>query len=376
MDTPRQRRFLLGLVLAFGTLSLLILLPYLQYVLAAFLLGYALKPLHRRLEPRVGRRVGAAALILATVFAVLLPVAVLVQVALTGARRAFENFDRYLSGIDRLPLVGDAGARLSELLASFRNGGSGSLPFDSIVDVLGGVTDAVIGLTVLLFVLYYLLTSGDALVAWLRQVTPLPDPVQDELYARVDRLTWAALVVNVAVAGVQGVLTGIGLWAVGFPNPALWTVMTVLLSLLPLVGASVVWAPAAVYLLFVEEPAGGVALAVYGGLVVSLSDNYLRPVLGGHEARLNPGLFVVGIFGGTATLGFVGIFYGPIVLGTLKALVEVYTREERGWERASDGDEETEWVRTSKDEREGEVETPSPESRGIEQPEESGQPSE
>ncbi|MFC4357497.1 AI-2E family transporter [Halobium salinum] len=326
MDLGRQRTFLLALLLVFGVLSALLVLPYLQYVLAALLLGYALHPLHRRLEPRVGSRVAAGVLIAATVFAVLFPIAILAQVALSGARSVFETITAYLEQGELVRWLEEMGVQVPDLVEMIGNGGS--LPVGGLVGVLGGLTNAAVGLTVLVFVLYYLLTTGDALMAWLRRVTPLTPAVQDELYARVDRLTWAALVVNVVVAGVQGVLTGIGLWAVGFPNPAFWTVMTTLLALLPLIGASVVWAPAAVYLLFVSDPLHGVALAAYGALVVSLSDNYLRPVLGGHEARLNPGLFVLGIFGGTAALGFVGIFYGPIVLGALKALVEVYTREE------------------------------------------------
>lgn len=326
MDPGRERRFLLLLVAAFALLALFVVAPFAQYVLAALLLGYVLKPVHRRVEPRLGTRVGAAALILATLFVVLLPLALLVQVAMSGAQSMFETVDAFVAESNLVPTLADAGIQVPDLLDSI--GGNGSLPIGGLVELLGGVTDALIGLTVALFVLYYLLTTGDELVAWLRAVTPLSPAVQDELYDRVDRITWAALVVNVVVAVVQGVLTGAGFFAVGLPNPVFWTVMTTLLALLPLIGASVVWAPAAVYLLFVGQPLRAAALAAYGALIVSLSDNYLRPVLGGHEAKLNPGLFVVGVFGGAATLGFVGIFYGPVVLGTLKALVEVYARED------------------------------------------------
>ncbi|MFC6725729.1 AI-2E family transporter, partial [Halobium palmae] len=249
MNTVRERRFLLLLVAVFALWSLFLVAPYLQYVLAALLLGYVLEPLHRRLEPRLGPRISAAGLILATVFAVLLPVAVLVQVALSGAQSVFEAVEGFLADSEIVRILSDAGVNLPDLLD--RLGGDGSLPIGDIVGLLGGLTDVLVGLTVLLFVIYYLLTNGDDLARWFRSVTPLSPAVQDELYTRVDRIVWAALVVNVVVAAVQGVLTGLGFWGVGLPNPVFWTVMTTLLALLPLIGASVVWAPAAVYLLFV-----------------------------------------------------------------------------------------------------------------------------
>ena len=323
----RNRAFFLFLVAIVATLSLFVALPYLQYVLLGVLLAYVLHPLHRRLAPRVGPRVSAGLLIVATVFAVLLPLFVLLSVVL-GQALAVVNAIR--SGQLQVDIVEayiqtyfGVSVDVGELLRSLTANGRDAL-FDGVLDLFGGLSNAAIGIAVLLFVLYYLLKDGHRLVAWLRAATPLPDDVQDDLFVHLDRLMWAVLVGNVLVALVQGVLTGLGFLVVGLPSVVFWTVMTTALSLLPLIGASVVWIPAAGYLLLVGDVAGGVFLVVYGTLVVSLSDNYLRPLIGGHEAHLNPGLFIVGIFGGIGAFGFVGLFYGPIVLGALKALVDIY----------------------------------------------------
>ncbi|WP_224332621.1 AI-2E family transporter [Haloprofundus halobius] len=321
----RDRLFLLLAIGLVGALSAFLLFSFLQYVLAAVLLAYVLKPLHRRLEPRVGARVAAAALIVVSTLAVLLPVVLVVQVVLGEARTVVTAVRELLSRSTAFEELVPANLSVEALFGSAQ--GSGSSLVDSVVDIFGGLSNAVIGLTVLLFLLYYLLTDGTALVTWIRRAVPLPTPIQDELHARIDRLMWAVLVGNVLVALVQGVLTGIGFAIVGFPSAVFWTVVTILLSLLPLIGASVVWFPASVYLALTGQYVSAVFLFVYGAVVVSLSDNYLRPVIGGREARLNPGLFVVGIFGGVAALGFMGIFFGPIILGVLKALVEVYVRE-------------------------------------------------
>ena len=331
----RNRSFLLLLIAVFLVFGSLLVLPLLQYVLVGVLLAYVLFPIHRRLEPVVGERLSAGGLILATVFAVLAPIAVLLDVVvnqgleLARAIRAGElNVDIVESYLDSTFGVDvDLANVFTSLLRNVQSGLVGNA-----IELFGGVTNAVIGLTVVLFVLYYLLKDGADLVAWFEDAAPIDPAVYDELVDRVDRIMWAVFVVNVLIAVVQGVLTGIGFAIVGLPSVVFWTVMTAVLALLPLIGASVVWVPAAVYLAVTGQAAAAAFLFVYGSAVVSLSDNYLRPVAGGHEAGLNPGLFIVGIFGGVAAIGFMGLFFGPLVLGVLKALIDVSDRvfDERG----------------------------------------------
>ena len=336
MDT--DRRFLLLLIGLAAVLTFLVLLPYLQYVLAAVLFVYVLRPLQRRLAPRVGPRISAGALISIATVAILLPFAVLLGVAAGQAAsllRAIRDGSLGVGVVERFlrTTVGisvDLGALiegidLPALLRSLGNGGSSSV-VGNLVSLLGGFTDLLIGVTIMLFVLYYSLTDGARFVAWLKRVTPLPADVQDELAAELDQMLFAVLVGNVLVGVVQGVLTGIGFLVVGISNVVFWTVMTTILALLPLIGASIVWVPASIYLLATGRPVAGAGLFIYGAAVVSISDNYLRPLFVDREARLNAAVVVVGIFGGIAFLGVMGLFFGPVILGVAKTLVEVYNR--------------------------------------------------
>ncbi len=326
----RERGFLLFLIAVFGLLSLLLVRPFLQYVLAAILLGYVLHPVQRRLKHRVGARISAFSLIGITTVVVLVPLTVLVAIA---ARQAFTLLQTIVNGdpqiteliglVERYTGITIHGRTLQELLPA----GSSSRLVENVLGIFGGVSNALVGLTVMVFLLYYLLTDGEAFVGWIRRCTPLPDDVQDELYAEMDRVMWGVLVGNLLVAIVQGILTGIGFIIAGVPGVVFWTVVTTVLSLLPLVGASVVWLPASLYLFLVNRPIAAGFLFVYGTLVISLSDNYLRPIVSGREAQLNPGILVVGIFGGVYVFGFMGLFFGPIVLGMFRALLTVFSRE-------------------------------------------------
>jgi predicted PurR-regulated permease PerM len=215
---------------------------------------------------------------------------------------------------------------LGQELAAMAQSGLGQV-LQETPGVVGGASNALIGVTVLGFVLYYLLVDGADAVAWVRRVTPLGPAVQEELFAELDRLTYAVLITQGVIAVVQAVLTGLALAVLGFSNVLFWTVLAVVLGLLPFVGSMFIWVPAGLFLLATDDLVGGAALLVYGFGAVNLTDNYLRPVVGGRSANLNPSILVVGIFGGLAVFGFAGIFVGPIVLGFAKSLVAIAARE-------------------------------------------------
>jgi predicted PurR-regulated permease PerM len=242
-------------------------------------------------------------------------------------RQAVEVAERVRSGDIDVGLLeeflaSDLGA---DLVSAIQSGGGRVL--EQSVSVVGGASTAAVGVTILGFLLYYLLVDGDDAVAWLRGVTPLSSDVQETLLADLDRLTYAVLITQGVIAVVQAILTGLGLLALGFSNVLFWTVFAVVLGLLPFVGSMFVWIPAALFLVATGSPLPGAALLVYGFGVINLTDNYLRPVLGGRSANLNSAILVVGIFGGLVVFGFTGIFVGPIVLGFTKTIVVVVADE-------------------------------------------------
>ncbi|MEM4781276.1 MAG: AI-2E family transporter, partial [Halalkalicoccus sp.] len=126
---------------------------------------------------------------------------------------------------------------------------------------------------------------------------------------------------------IEGAIAGLGLFATGIPNAAFWTFVMIVLALLPLIGAFMVWAPAAGYLFVIGEAGSATLLFAYGIVVVSMIDNYARPILIDREAQLNPGVILVGVFGGVYALGFVGLFVGPIALGVLAAALVTFAEE-------------------------------------------------
>lgn len=330
-QSRRSRRFLLAVGLLAGFLSTLIVLPFLGWILVAAILAYVLAPIDARLSRRFGPGLSAGLSILVGLATVVIPVVVILGVAANQARRLVAAFDpRDVSQLDevlaeRFGVQVDVAALQDAFTGAVKTGARGLV--GNLFSIIGGIPELVIGFTVMLFVLFYLLKDGGRAVEWLRTVLPVDPDVREELFEETSLLLHNSLVGTAVVAGAQAVLVGLAFVVLGISNAVFWTVTTFVAGLIPLVGASVIWIPASLYLLVVGRLVAGVALLVYGTIVVSTTDNILRPMVMRRGTQLNPAFTILGIFGGLALFGFVGLFVGPIVLGTTKLVVEILVRE-------------------------------------------------
>lgn len=326
----RGQAFLLLIIALVSVVTILIVAPFLEYVIASFILAYVLYPIHRRLESRIGGMASALALIVGTIVAIILPLAYIVSVFIDDLRSIAAgdtNLDTVAieTAISDL-LDEDIQLEFSEIL-SMAGDQLIRVLFDGYTGVFTFALHAALGTALMLFLVYYLVREGPEFIVWIRETVPLPPHVTNDLIEKVDATTWGVVIGHISVALLQAIIAGIGLWAVGIPNVVFWTFVMAVLALLPLIGAFLVWGPAAAYLFVIDEVTAGILLAIYGLLVVSLVDNYARPILIDQQARLNPGVILVGVFGGVYAIGFTGLFVGPVVIGVLAATLETFRNE-------------------------------------------------
>jgi len=327
MDT--QKSFLGGLAGLLVIISFLMVLPFIGYLLTALILAFVLQPLQERLKPRLGENISAILIIILFVAAILAPFGLALNAVIGDATQLINNIDDTstidFSGIEDFisqytEQEIDFEEEISEGLERFSTIAVGG--FSQILDVLTGVA---IGLLIMMFSLFYLLKDGKKLKSWLKSVTPVEDSIQDNLYSRASLMTRSVLKGHVLVAIIEGLIGGLGLYLAGVPNYAFWTFIMILLSFIPVIGAFVVWAPAAVYLVLMGEPFAGVMLAIYGATVISLADNILRPYLVDKRAEIHPAAILIGVIGGVYVFGAVGLFIGPVIFGFSKTVLEVFT---------------------------------------------------
>jgi len=322
-----SRALVLSLIGVLLLLSVAFVLPFLQYFLLAVLLAYLLAPVQARLERRVGPRGAAAVLVLGAAVAVVLPLMYVATLTMTEAVNlveAIRDGDITFAGAE--DEIRDLTVVDVDIMNSLQSA-AGDLQLDSLLSVFGALTHVLIGVGLTLFLLYYFLKDGDEFLKWLRETVPLSDDVQARLYDEIDRTMGAVLIGHLLVAVVQGVLAGVGLLATGVPNATFWTVVMIVLSLLPVVGSFLVWGPSVLYLVLNEQIVLAVALFVWGTVVVGVSDDYLRPVVVDRYAQISPAVIIIGVIGGIYVMGVMGIFFGPVVIGALRATLDVFREE-------------------------------------------------
>jgi predicted PurR-regulated permease PerM len=194
-------------------------------------------------------------------------------------------------------------------------------------ELLQALPDFFVGLVVILFVVYYILTDGERLVGYLRRATPLPARQVDFLLSEAGRGLRAVFVGQILTSVIQGAVGGIMFVILGVPGAILWTLVMMLFSLLPVVGAFLVWIPAAIYLMVADSLWKGFVMLGWGALVVSQVDNFVRPKLIGDRADIHPLFVLIGVLGGVAAFGFIGLFLGPLLVGVTISVLKVWERD-------------------------------------------------
>ena len=165
----------------------------------------------------------------------------------------------------------------------------------------------------MLYLLFFFLRDGTRLLEGLVRALPLGDERERHLLGRFAEVSRATIKGTVVVGIVQGAIGGVAFAIIGLGAPVLWGVVMALLSILPAVGPSLVWLPAAIILLVNGEIVGGIALLAVGLLVIGFIDNLLRPILVGRDTRMPDYLILLSTLGGLAGFGLAGIIIGPII---------------------------------------------------------------
>ncbi len=327
-----QRIFLGGVAALLVLTSFLMVAPFLGYLLSAILLAFILKPLQEKLGSYIGPNIASGIIIILFISAVIAPFGIALSAVVDDAQQLVDNIgDAEFLDFDEIEeLIFDyTGQEINlqqeiqaglERFAEVAVGG-----FAQVVDLITGV---LIGLLIMIFVLFYLLKDGEKLHAWVVEVTPVAEDLQDDLYSKAELMTWSVLKGHVLVAIIEGLIGGLGLWLAGVPNVAFWTFIMIILSFIPVVGAFLVWAPASIYLFLVGELSSALFLFVYGAVIISLADNLLRPYMVDKRAEIHPAAILIGVIGGIYVFGAVGLFIGPIIFGFSKTVLDVLMREQ------------------------------------------------
>ena len=327
----RQRKALLALVTAVSLAFVWVIRPYLGVIFWGVVLAIVFAPLHRRMLGFSGQRRTLAALgtLLAIVFGVGFPLACLTVALLRQASALYADI-----GARRIDLGGYLQRMADATPAWVREGldriGLGDFAAvreklsDSAVEASRFVATHLLGLgmnafalavslAIMLYLLFVLLHEGNALASRIERSIPLARDDMQSLMATFTTVIRATIKGSAVMAATQGVLGGIVLWLLGIQGPLFWGVVFGVLSMIPAVGAGLLWGPIALYFLVTGAVWKGMALTFFGVVVLTVIDNTLRPLLVGRDTHMPGYLVLIATLGGIVTFGINGVVIGPVI---------------------------------------------------------------
>jgi len=337
---PRFRKAFLVLMVAAATVAFVaIIRSFLLTILVAAIFSGLTYPLYVRLVRLFGGRetLASAATIVALLVVVFGPILTVLGVIVNQAvgvtasiRPVVERLVNEPTYLDELlhglpgyghlePYKGEIVTRAGELV-----GAVGGFLVSSLSDTTRGTATFIFHFFLFLYTLFFLLIDGpgmrDAVLAHL----PLSDDETGQMKERFMSITRATVKGTLVIGLVQGTLAGAAFWVAGIPQALFWTAVMIVLSVLPVIGAALVWVPACVILIAMGNVWTGVILALYCALVVGSVDNVLRPRLVGRDTRMHDLVILFSTLGGILAFGPIGFIIGPILAGLFQTSWDIF----------------------------------------------------
>ena len=337
--------FFLGLLLFSLWLLYYLFQPFLHTIILACIFTAISMPVYKRCLRMTGNRPVPAALavMLGITFLVVVPICIFVAGLIPQAGQSISAVNQWLAGKHLGNMLNTHIQPLLELLRSHfpdidisltdirsnllglsRNAGQYLLGSASVF--LGNTVLFFGHLLLILLIMFFLLIEGETMVKRLAYLAPMKPRQTAVVIESLRRMSRAVLVGGFCVAALQGLVAGIGFAIVGIPA-LFWGTVMVFAAFVPVVGTGLIWVPAIICLLIMEEWTNALFLAIWCGIGVTSIDSILRPILMRGESKIHIIFIFLAILGGINVFGMIGLIYGPLILGLVAVMINIYAEE-------------------------------------------------
>jgi predicted PurR-regulated permease PerM len=303
--------------------------PFVSYLVLAAIIAYTLRPLYLLIEKLLHKPWLSSLIMVVLVLSVIvIPSFFIIKTLIEQSGQVLMNLRG--GGLDTLS------EHLSELLRTQVNlgelFGEGLLLMQNFLlreslMVLGKITHIILGLLIMFFTLYYFFKDGHKVYEAITSALPLQQKHTKVLFGEIQLVTNAVIYGQLAAALVQATVAGIGFVIFGIPNPVFWAFMTALVAFLPVVGTPVVFIPLSIFELISGNFGSGLGILAYGLILIMNVDNLVKPFIISEKSQLNPAMMIIGMIGGLTSFGFMGFIIGPMILGLLVTLLNVFRKD-------------------------------------------------
>ncbi|KGK99492.1 permease [Methanococcoides methylutens] len=309
------------------------LLPYINAFLGAFILYVIFKPVYCLLTERFKLRKDASALsvMMMSIILVLIPLYFLfvsivgeleIVISSIATNISYVDITENINYLNEIAPDLDIQEKVVNIASTV-----GTYTSKYILSALQNISGQIISLTIMFFLLYYLFTSTNTgFDDKLKEFVPFNNRNTEIILRELKNVIQSTLIATLLIALLQGTLIGLTFYAMGIQGATLWGAVTAILSFLPVVGAPLVWIPAAIIQLALKNYVAGIAILVVG-IIISNIDNVLRPLIQKKVGAMHPFVSLLGIFVGIYLFGIIGIVVGPLLISTFLLVLKMFNEE-------------------------------------------------
>ncbi len=339
IDAPKIRNILFfGLMALVLIIFLFILRPFFFPIFWAAVIASVFRPVYIKVRQTIGNPDLSSILVLHVILLILLlPAGIIGGLAISESLDLYGNMDsnnRYMQAVlqdifnqfTHHPIVQklhidekiwiEKLTETTKALADYLLGSIRSLTENTLIFI--------VKFGVMLYALYFFIRDGDRFLNMIIRYFPLGGGREEILLEKFKTTALATLKVTLIIGGIQGTLGGIVFFITGIKGSMMWGIVMVLTSIIPTVGCSIIWAPAGIIMLLTGHLWQGIVILLFGALIISTVDQFLRPFLLGKDVQMHPLMIFLSTLGGIMLFGISGFVIGPIVCSLFLAILEMY----------------------------------------------------
>ena len=297
--------------------------PFLSAFFGAAILAFIFHPLDKKLRKYVSPAISATIILVISLALVIVPIIFVINGLidqLTILPKQVGKLDLQIEKINKaLPLNIEIDEKriVNQLVSILTN---------ALKPAVYNIIHAVINLFLLFFLLFYFIIYYEDIAGIIADYLPFNKQNNLKIVKKFKEVTYATIIGIFLIAIIQGGLLAFNFYAFGIPNAIFWGIITMILSFLPVVGAPLIWIPAAMYFFIIEQATKGVAMIIIG-VFISTIDNILRPMINQRYGSINPLVSIIGIYIGISQFGIIGVFIGPILVIYFLLFSKIYFEE-------------------------------------------------
>ncbi len=338
-----EKRVFVWVLIAASVAFLWLLTPFLESILWASVLAVLFYPLNKYFCNRFNDRRNLAALVTLTIAMVMvvLPFVLIMSSVIVESSAVFKRFesdeinvDHYVNKVTAsFPLIKEnlehLGFSLNDIKEQIKNSASTVTNYitKQSFSIGQNTLSLIFNIGLFLYLSFFLLRDGSAIITWLRVAFPLNDDRERHLFEKFSEVTRATIKGNIVVGMVQGALGGLIFWFLGVEPALLLGFVMAFASLVPALGTALIWVPVAIYFLVIGNYPQASVLVLYGVLVIGTADNILRPILVGRDTKLPDYVVLLTTLGGLAMIGLQGFILGPLIAAFFFSLWNMFVLE-------------------------------------------------